>query len=122
MRAKTINLQVVKNLGNYESIRFGGEWELNGENMADAFAEALKELNIASGSILVPKTEKPLEQKKNSKTQESGKTMVEFGSQLCQDIVTRVKQKKDITLEMVKEHYELDEESEKVIIMAIKLR
>ena len=30
MKAKTINVQIVKNLGNYETIRLGGEWELNG--------------------------------------------------------------------------------------------
>lgn len=44
MKAKTINVQIVKNLGNYETIRLGGEWELNGENLQDAIRAAVEEL------------------------------------------------------------------------------
>ena len=47
MKAKSINVQIVKNLGNYETIRLGGEWELNGENLQDAIRAAVEELDNA---------------------------------------------------------------------------
>lgn len=48
MKATTINVQITKNLGNYETIRIGGEWSLDtGEDMADAIRTATNELEEA---------------------------------------------------------------------------
>lgn len=45
MKANTINLQVVINLGNYESCRLGGEWSVeDGETTQEAMLKAREEL------------------------------------------------------------------------------
>lgn len=113
MKAKTINVQIVKNLGNYESTRIGGEWELNGESVEDAIKAAVNELEQVWATIN-PKAKKP--------KPSTGRTAVEFGSKLCQAIVNRVTKDASVTMDAIKEHYDLDEESERVIDAAIKLR
>lgn len=45
MKAVTINVQIVRNLGNYETIRLGGEWSTDGESAADCIKKARKELD-----------------------------------------------------------------------------
>lgn len=45
MKPNTINLQIVVNLGNYESCRIGGEWSLDdGESVVSAMEKAREEL------------------------------------------------------------------------------
>ena len=46
MKQTSINVQITKNLGNYESIRLGGEWSIEeSENPAQVYSNALNELN-----------------------------------------------------------------------------
>lgn len=117
MKAKSINVQITKNLGNYESTRIGGEWELNGESMEDAIKAAVEELEQVWATI------NPKAKKEHVKPAESpNDNMVVFGSKLCQAIVNRVSKDASVTMEQIKEHYTLDEESERVIDAAIKLR
>lgn len=47
MKATTITLQIVRNLGNYETVRLGGEWSTDGNSTLDAFKNAKKELDAA---------------------------------------------------------------------------
>ena len=132
MKAKTINVQIVKNLGNYETIRIGGEWELNGENLQDAIRAAVEELEQAwskpkSDTQSAPNTERvetPAPEEKTLQIAENGKKQCRFKeeSKILQAIVTRVQKDKSVTLETVCEHYELDDDALKCVEAAIKLR
>lgn len=124
MKAKTINVQIVKNCGNYESIRIGGEWELNGESVEQATQAALVELNAAWELCKRPapqvKTEQEAEQLKPAA---DGRQVVEFrkDNELLQKIVKRV-QKTDVTMERLLELYAFDDDARKCVEAAIKLR
>lgn len=124
MKAKTINVQIVKNCGNYESIRIGGEWELNGESVEQATQAALAELNAAWELCKKPapqvKTEQEAEQPKPAA---DGRQVVEFrkDNELLQKIVKRV-QKTDVTMARLLELYAFDEDAQKCVEAAIKLR
>lgn len=124
MKAKTINVQIVKNCGNYESIRIGGEWELNGESVEQATQAALVELNAAWELCKRPapqvKTEQEAEQPKPAA---DGRQVVEFrkDNELLQKIVRRV-QKTDVKMERLLELYAFDDDARKCVEAAIKLR
>lgn len=132
MKVKTINVQIVKNLGNYETIRLGGEWELNGENLQDAIRAAIEELEqawskpkLATQSAPTPEkveTHTPVE--KTPQIEENGKKIVRFKEEakILQAIVNRLQNDKSVTLETVCEHYELDDDARKCVEAAIKLR
>lgn len=132
MKAKSINVQIVKNLGNYETIRLGGEWELNGENLQDAIRAAVEELEQAwskpkSATKSAPNPERvetPAPAEKTPQTKENGKKQCRFkeDAKILQAIVTRVQKDKSVTLETVCEHYELDDDALKCVEAAIKLR
>ena len=47
----TITFQIVKNLGNYETVRFGIEYELNGTPPAEAFRQAEIEVENAYNEL-----------------------------------------------------------------------
>ena len=132
MKAKTINIQIVKNLGNYETIRLGGEWELNGENLQDAIRAAVEELEQAwskpkSAPQIAPnpaEVETPTQEQKTPQIAENGKKLVRFKEEakILQAIVKRVQEDKSVTLETVCEHYELDDDALKCVEASIKLR
>lgn len=132
MKAKTINVQIVKNLGNYETIRLGGEWELNGENLQDAIRAAVEELEQAwskpkSATQSAPNPENaetPAPVEKTSQITENGKKLVRFKEEakILQAIVNRVRTDKAVTLEIIEEHYMLDDDAKKCVEAAIKLR
>ena len=124
MKAKTINVQIVKNCGNYESIRIGGEWELNGESVEQATQAALAELNAAWELCKKPAPQVKTEQAAEQPTQAAdGRQVVAFqrDNELLQKIVKRV-QKTKITIEDVLKHYALDDEAQRCVEAAIKLR
>ena len=124
MKAKTINVQIVINLGNYETMRLGGEWELNGESVEQATQQALAELNAAWKLCKKPapqvKTEQVAEQHEEVA---DGRHVVTFKNdqELLQKIVKRV-QKTKVTIDDVMEHYALDDEAKRCVEAAIKLR
>lgn len=132
MKAKTINVQIVKNLGNYETIRLGGEWELNGENLQDAIRAVVEELEQAwskpkSAPQSAPNSETleaPAPVEKTPQIAENGKKLIRFKEEakVLQAIVTRLQSDRAITLETVCEHYELDDDAMKCVEAAIKLR
>ena len=47
----TITFQIVKNLGNFETVRFGIEYELNGTPPAEAFRQAEIEVEKAFSEL-----------------------------------------------------------------------
>lgn len=122
MKAKTINVQIVKNCGNYESIRIGGEWELNGESVEQATQAALEELNAAWELCKKPALQVKSEQEKPTQVAD-GRQIVTFkdDNELLQKIVKRV-QKTKITIDDVLKHYALDDEAQRCVEAAIKLR
>jgi hypothetical protein len=122
MKAKTINVQIIKNCGNYESIRIGGEWELNGESVEQATQAALAELNAAWELCKKPAPKVKSDQEKPTQAAD-GRQIVTFKDDnvLLQKIVKRV-QKTDITIDKVLEHYALDDEAQRCVEAAIKLR
>lgn len=150
MKAKSINIQIVKNLGNYETIRVGGEWELNGENLQDAIRLAVEELENAWRKPAKPDTsqlvtaaqdtqkrattietpqsvETTTKEEKTPQNENSGENSRELcrfkeESDLLQKIIKRVRKVKTLTIEDVDKYYELDEDARKVIEAAIKLR
>ena len=69
MRLNIINLQIVKNLGNYETLRIGAEWTPDSNQTLDeAMAAGMAELNAAADVLLgkkkpaqTPAPEKPAE-------------------------------------------------------------
>lgn len=132
MKAKTINVQIVKNLGNYETIRLGGEWELNGENLQDAIRAAVEELEQAwSKPKSAPQSapnhenvEAPAPVENTPQIAENSKKLVRFKEEakVLQAIVKRLQSDRAITLKTVCEHYGLDEEAMKCVEAAIKLR
>lgn len=124
MKAKTINVQIVKNCGNYESIRIGGEWELNGESVEQATQAALAELNAAWELCKKPTPQVKTEQAAEQPTHTAdGRQIVTFqkDNELLQKIVKRV-QKTKITIDDVLKHYALDDEAQRCVEAAIKLR
>lgn len=122
MKAKTINVQIVKNCGNYESIRIGGEWELNGESVEQATQAALAELNAAWELCKKPSQQVKSDQDKPTQDADD-RQIVTFqrDNELLQKIVKRV-QKTKITIEDVLKHYALDDEAQRCVEAAIKLR
>lgn len=122
MKAKTINVQIVKNCGNYESIRIGGEWELNGESVEQATQAALEELNAAWELCKKPAPQVKSEQEESTQAAD-GRQIVTFkdDNKLLQKIVKRV-QKTKITIDEVLKHYALDDEAQRCVEAAIKLR
>ena len=150
MKAKTINVQIVKNLGNYETIRLGGEWELNGENLQDAIRAAVEELENAwrkpakpdtsqlvtaaqdaqksdTSSDTTQEVETTTAEEKTPQNESSGENSRDLcrfkeESALLQKIINRVQKVKTLTIEDVEKYYELDEDARKAIEAAIKLR
>ena len=61
MKAKEITMQIVKNLGNYETVRFEVTYSLNDTNVSKAFEEAHSELENAYTKIYKTKQEVPKE-------------------------------------------------------------
>lgn len=56
MRINTINLQVVRNLGNYESLRLGAEWTPDSnQTLAEAMTAGLAELNETADILMCKK-------------------------------------------------------------------
>lgn len=149
MKLTTINVQIVRNLGNYESVRLGGEWSVEKEKAVDAFAAAEKEL-LAIADQLHPKAgaapQKPQEQatepqavkkEKTAKTQpevfppkssdDDTRSEVGFGSKELQQILDRIADKSAnemkgrVTMDTLNKFYRLSNHAVKVIEAAMQL-
>lgn len=114
MKQTTINAQITKNLGNYESVRLGGEWSIDGsENPEQVYRNALAQLNQVFDELYHPK---------QKDTQNEKKQVVEFGTPLLQSICNRIAEKADLTLDKIEQYYDLTPEAKKTIMIAIKMR
>ena len=119
MKQTTINAQITKNLGNYESVRLGGEWSIDeSENPAQAYRSALAQLNQVFDELYQPKKKDA----QNEKNVQNAKQVVEFGTPLLQSICNRIAEKADLTLEKIEQYYDLTPEAKKTVLLAIKMR
>lgn len=119
MKQTAINAQITKNLGNYESVRLGGEWSIDeNENPAQAYRDAILKLNQVFDELYHPKQK----DEQNEKNVQNVKQVVEFGTPLLQSICNRIAEKADITLEKIEQYYDLTPEARKTVMIAIKMR
>ena len=119
MKQTTINAQITKNLGNYESVRLGGEWSIEeSENPEKAYRDALAQLNQVFDELYHPKQKDA----QNEKQVQNAKQVVEFGTPLLQSICNRIAEKADLTLDKIEQYYDLTPEAKKTILIALKMR
>lgn len=140
MRVTTINVQITKQPKQYEAVRLGMEVSLDsGENEQDVIKAVNDELLAIYADMYAPKQaapaaapaapkteEKPAENKPENKTEEkpAEKEFVKFGSKRLQQIVARIEKTPERGADIVKSahnFYDFDEESERVLSLAIKL-
>ena len=126
MRLTKIEVSCTFNAGNYESVKLGGEWEIEShEEIGDAMQNAMNAIRGEWERIKSSKVESTTPQEKTPQNEEkaakSGKTLVEFGSPLLQKIVDRVMTDKSVTMEVITAHYDLTDDARKVIQAAITL-
>lgn len=119
MKLTKIEVSCTFNAGNYESVKLGGEWEIEShEEIGGAMQNAMNAIRAEWERIKSAKVESTTQQEKAAK---SGKTLVEFGSPLLQKIVDRVMADKSVTMEVITAHYDLTDDARKVIQAAITL-
>lgn len=140
MRVTTINVQITKQPKQYEAVRLGMEVSLDsGENEQDVIKAVNDELLAIYADMYAPKQEapaavpaapktedKPTENKPEEKPEEkpAEKELVKFGSKRLQQIVARIEKTPERGADIVKNahnFYDFDEESERVLALAIKL-
>lgn len=140
MRVTTINVQITKQPKQYEAVRLGMEVSLDsGENEQDVIKAVNDELLAIYADMYAPKQaapaatpaapkteDKPAENKPENKPEEkpAEKEFVKFGSKRLQQIVARIEKTPERGAEIVKSahnFYDFDEESERVLSLAIKL-
>ena len=108
----TITFQIVKNLGNYETVRFGIEYELNGTPPAEAFRQAEIEVEKAFSELKKTfKTCKNSENVNGENLENSNKIKkdLEVDSIEFSKLQTALKQG-IINLNEINEHYNLSKE------------
>ena len=118
MKQTTINIQIVKNLGNYESVRLGGEWSIEDEDPIQAYRLALGELNTIYEDLYHKEENTPKKVSENGKARQ----VVEFGTPLLQSICNRITKDRSITLDTIEKYYELTQDAKKTVLLAIKMR
>lgn len=126
MKLTKIEVSCTFNAGNYESVKLGGEWEIeSSEEIGSAMQNALNAIRGEWERIKASKVESTTPQGKTQQTQEkaakSAKTLVEFGSPLLQKIVDRIMADKSVTLDVITTHYDLTDDARKVIEAALTL-
>lgn len=126
MKLTKIEVSCTFNAGNYESVKLGGEWEIEStEEIGSAMQNALNAIRGEWERIKAASVESNAPQEKTPQNEEKavkrGKTLVEFGSPLLQKIVDRIMSDKSVTLEVITTYYDLTDDARKVIEAALKL-
>ena len=126
MKLTKIEVSCTFNAGNYESVKLGGEWEIEStDEIGAAMKNAVSAIRAEWERIKSENVESTTAKEKEPQTQEkavkSGKTLVEFGSTLLQKIVDRIMADKSVTLDVIMAHYDLTDDARKVIESALQL-
>lgn len=118
MKQVKIEVQITKNLGNYESVRLGGEWSLDeGEDQQAAYKAAIAELNAIYAAQY-------LREKPAKVAQTDTRKHISFNDDVktLQAICTRINKDASVTRETIDTYYTFDEQASKVVNLAIKMR
>ena len=119
MKLTKIEVSCTFNAGNYESVKLGGEWEIEStEEIGNAMQNAMNAIRGEWEHIKAAKVESNTQQVKAAKSE---KKPVEFGSPLLQKIVDRIMADKSVTLDVITTHYDLTDDARKVIEAALTL-
>lgn len=136
MKVTTINVQITKQPKQYEAVRLGMDVSLDsGENEQDVIKAVNDELLAIYADMYAPKQAAPATVPAEQKTEEkhaenkpdekpAEKEIVKFGSKRLQQIVARIEKTPERGAEIVERahnYYDFDEESERVLELAIKL-
>ena len=123
MKLTKIEVSCAFNAGNYESVKLGGEWEIeSGEEIGGAMQNAINAIRGEWERIKAQKVETPATVEKATQNEEKAtKRLVEFGSPLLQKIVDRIMADKRVTLELINTYYDLTDDARKVIEAALRL-
>jgi len=109
LKPLTITYVIVKNLGNFETVRFGIEYELNGTPPAEAFRQA--EIEVENAYNELKKTENSANVNvKNAVNTEKIKKDLEVDSIEFKKLQTALKQGL-VNLNEINEHYNLSKET-----------
>lgn len=115
MEIKTLNLQIVCNVGNYESIRVGAEWSSNG-----IVTEELKIMDKRlreSVAAIVEARKEPKQEQEQEPQQPKKKESLTFGHPQLKAILKRIGE--GVALEKVYEYYEPDEQVKALIELQV---
>ncbi len=126
MKLTKIEVSCTFNAGNYESVKLGGEWEIESpEEIGGAMQNAMNAIRGEWERIKASKVESNTQQEKTPQNEEkavkSCKMLVEFGTPLLQKIVDRIMADKSVTMDVITTHYDLTDDARKVIEAALKL-
>lgn len=123
MKLTKIEVSCTFNAGNYESVKLGGEWEIeSSEEIGGAMQNAMNAIRGEWERMKAAKVESTAPQEKTPQNEEkAAKRLVEFGSPLLQKIVDRVMTDKSVTMEVITDHYDLTDDARKVIEAALRL-
>lgn len=128
MKQTKIEVQITKNLGNYESVRLGGEWSLDrSDDQQAAYAAAIEQLNAiyAANYLRQPATAeavKPAPAEATHATPTRQKVSFINNADIVQKLCTRIARDKSVTRDVIDSYYELDEQASNVINLALKIR
>lgn len=122
MKTKTINLQIVKNIGNYETIRLGGEWSVSEkEDLQQCMLQAEQELMQAFREIREAKNPKQEQPKQEPKQETSGKQLLRFEDvRKMKAVVAKIEQGTHI--DTVLQHFDLDEGARKSLALILAMQ
>ena len=123
MKLTKIEVSCTFNAGNYESVKLGGEWEITeSDTLTDAIQAATSAIRAEWERMKSQKVETHAAVEKAPQNEEKAtKRLVEFGSPLLQKIVDRVMADKNVTMDVITDHYDLTDDARKVIEAAIRL-
>lgn len=130
MKQTKIEVQITKSLGNYESVRIGGEWSVDkDEDQQAAYSAAIEQLNAiyAANYLRQPATAEAAPTPatvEEDKTATPARQKVSFtdNADIVQKLCTRITRDKSVTRDIIDQYYELDEQSSNVINLALKIR
>lgn len=133
MNLITINVKRTFNIGNYESLQFGGEWSADNRSLSEQLADAEAQLveafklatgkieNVPRGTITEDSKEQPKEQPKVAENVPRGtmeepkpdKPVLQLGTPKFKSAFLAVRQKR-ATLEDVKKYYTITPQMEEL--------
>lgn len=109
MKAIQISVQIVKNLGNYESVRLQADYALDeNDDLQQAFLSARNELELSFATMCHPKQKNAAEPKEIAKSNDL--PLLSIGTKEFDRVCYALNSGKT-DIEQVKQHFDIDRES-----------